>query len=140
MWEEDGWLPLFSTDPEASVVAILEGAADRGSIEQTNKDVKELWGAGQQQVRNVDANLGGFNLTGWMYSLVEAWAWAKEVKELVDRSVSPWDIEERRPSHAEKRKALQHEVPQEEVEVVLKGGADARRFREVVEQLIRLAA
>jgi hypothetical protein len=51
--EEDGWLPFFSTNPEATVVEILEGAADRGAHEQTFKDVKEVWGAGEQQLRNV---------------------------------------------------------------------------------------
>jgi hypothetical protein len=32
--------------------------ADRNSLEQTFKDVKEIWGAGQQQLRNIHANLG----------------------------------------------------------------------------------
>lgn len=138
--EEGGWLPLFCTDPEASVVEILEGAADRGSIEQTNKDVKEVWGAGQQQLRNVDANEGAFNLNGWMYSMVEAWAWEKTEKELVDRSASPWDEQERRPSHAEKRKALQREVLREEIEAVLAAGSDPQRFRQLAEKLLQQAA
>jgi hypothetical protein len=138
--EEDGWLPLFCTNPEARVVEILEGAADRGAIEQTNKDVKEVWGAGQQQVRNVEANEGAFNLNGWMYSMVEAWAWDKAEEQLVDRSASPWDSQQRRPSHAEKRKALQREVLREEIEAVLEEGADPQRFREVAERLIRHAA
>ena len=47
------------TDPEAGVVDILEAAADRGAIEQANKDVKEVWGAGQQQLRNLYANVAG---------------------------------------------------------------------------------
>lgn len=36
--EEDGWLPLFCTDPEASVVDILEAAADRGAHEKAQAD------------------------------------------------------------------------------------------------------
>jgi hypothetical protein len=138
--EEHGWLPFFSTDPEATVAEVLEGAADRGSIEQTNKDVKEVWGAGQQQLRNVDANEGAFNLNGWMYSMVEAWAWEKEEEELVDRSESPWDEEARRPSHAEKRKALRREVLRDEIKAVMGEGADPGRFRELAERLLRLAA
>jgi hypothetical protein len=35
-------------------------------IEQTNKDVKEVWGARQQQVRNVQSNEGCFNLNRWL--------------------------------------------------------------------------
>jgi hypothetical protein len=87
--EEDGWLPFFSTDPAVSAEEVLEAMADRGSHEQTNKDVKEVWGAGQQQVRNVHSSEGCFNLNLWMHSLVEAWAWDKEEDELVDRSASP---------------------------------------------------
>jgi hypothetical protein len=97
----------FSADPQATPEEILEAMADRGALEQTNKDVKEIWGAGQQQVRNLDSNVGCFNLNLWMYSLVEAWAWDKSEGELVDRSACPWDSEPRRPSHQDKRRALQ---------------------------------
>jgi hypothetical protein len=97
--EERGWVPSFCTDPEASVVDILEAAADRGAIEQTNKDVKEVWGAGQQQLRNLYANVGAFNLDAWLHTAVETWAWERSEEELVDRSQSPWDGEPRRSSH-----------------------------------------
>jgi hypothetical protein len=52
---------------------------------------KQPWGAGQQQLRNLHANVGCFNLNGWMYSLVEAWAWTAPEEGLVDRENSPWD-------------------------------------------------
>jgi DDE superfamily endonuclease len=138
--EEDNWIPLFCTDPEASVVDILEAAADRGAIEQTNKDVKEVWGAGQQQLRNVHANVGAFNLNGWLHTVVEAWAWERSADELVDRSRSPWDDPTRRPSHADKRKALQREVLRQEIEAVLSGPPNTQRFRELAEKLLDLAA
>jgi hypothetical protein len=35
---------FFCTDSEAGVVDILEAAADRGALKQTNKDVNELGG------------------------------------------------------------------------------------------------
>ena len=73
--EKDGWLPFFCVDPTATPEEILEAMADRNAEEQTFKDVKEVWGAGQQQVRNVYSNEGCFNLNLWMYSLVESWAW-----------------------------------------------------------------
>jgi hypothetical protein len=138
--EKDGWLPLFCTDPKASVVDILEAAADRGAHEQTFKDVKEVWGAGQQQLRNVYANVGAFNLNGWMYSSVEAWAWDRAEQELVDRSASPWDAEPRRPSHADKRKALQLQLLRQEIEAVLSGPPNPQRYRELAEKLLALAA
>jgi DDE superfamily endonuclease len=138
--EEHGWIPFFSTSPEASVVDILEAAADRGAIEPTNKDVKEVWGAGQQQVRNLYANVGAFNLNCWMYSLVEGWAWQQPEADLVDRSDSPWDEEPRRPSHADKRKALQRQVLHAEIQAALAGRPTKQRFRELAEKLLQLAA
>lgn len=138
--EEDGWLAFFCTDVAASVVEILEAVADRGAIEQTFKDVKEVWGAGQQQVRNVHASVGAFNLNMWMYSLVEAWAWAQSAAELVDRVASPWDEAERRPSHADKRKALQREIVHQEIQVGLSGRPSKQRFRELAGRLLQLAA
>jgi hypothetical protein len=138
--ETDGWIPFFCTDPEAAVVDILEAAADRGAHEQTFKDVKEVWGAGEQQLRNAYANVGAFNLNGWLYSTVEAWAWDRSEDALVDRSQSPWDAEPRRPSHADKRKALQREVLRQEIDAVLAGPANPQRYRKLAEKLLDLAA
>jgi len=109
-------------------------------IEQTNKDVKEVWGAGQQQVRNVYSNEGCFNLNLWLYSLTEAWAWDKPDEELADRSHSPWDSQPRRPSHADKRKALQLEVLRGEIEEVLRGRPTKEESRALAERLLALAA
>jgi hypothetical protein len=79
------------------------------------------------------------NLTGWMYSLVEAWAWDKEEDELVDRSQSPWDNQPRRPSHADKRKALQREVMRAEIEAVLSGRPTKQEIRDLTERLLSMA-
>jgi DDE superfamily endonuclease len=138
--EEDGWLAFFCTDPEATPEEVLEAMADRGALEQTFKDVKEVWGAGEQQVRNLYSNEGCFNLNLWMYSLVEAWAWGKEEDDLVDRSASPWDREPRRPSHADKRKALQREVLRAEIREALAGPPSKEKFRALAERLLELAA
>lgn len=138
--EEDGWIPFFSPNPEATAVEILEAMADRNAEEQVFKDVKGIWGAGQQQVRNVHSNEGCFNLNLWMYSLVEAWAWNEAEEELVDRSASPWDAQPRRPSHNDKRKALQREVLRAEIEEALAGRPTKERIRELAERLLALAA
>jgi hypothetical protein len=137
--EEHGWVAFFCTDAQARAAEVLEAAADRGAIEQTNKDVKEVWGAGQQQLRNREANVGAFNLNGWMYSLVEAWAWDKPEAELVDRSDSPWDESDRRPWHQDKRKALQREVLREEIQAALSGPLNKQRIHELAERLLSLA-
>jgi hypothetical protein len=138
--EDHGWVAFFATKADATAVEILEAMADRGSMEQMNKDVKDVWGADEQQVRNLDSNIGCFNLNLWMYSLVEAWAWNKEAEEVVDRSASPWDSEPRRPSHADKRKALQREILQAEIEAVLSGRLNKEEFRALAQRLLDMAA
>ena len=138
--EEDGWLAFFATDGKVTAVEILEAMADRGSMEQTNKDVKDVWGADEQQVRNLNSNVGCFNLNLWMYSLVEAWAWGKEDEEVVDRSASPWDCQPRRPSHADKRKALQREILRAEIQAVLCKRPNPGEIRALVERLLEMAA
>jgi hypothetical protein len=138
--EDDGWLAFFCLDTEATASEVLEAMADRSAIEQTNKDVKEVWGAGQQQVRNLDSNVGCFNLSLWMYSLIEVWAWDKEEDQLVDRSRSPWDNDPRRPSHRDKRKALQREVLREEITEALAGRPDKEKMHALAQRLLELAA
>jgi hypothetical protein len=138
--EEDDWLPYFSVGTEVTAVQILESMADRGALEQTNKDVKEVWGAGQQQVRNIYSNEGCFNLKLWMSSLTEVWAWQRPQEELVDRSACPWDSKPRRPSHQDKRKSLQREVLQGEIREALRGRPTKQKIRELAQRLLDLAA
>lgn len=116
--EDRGWYAFFCTDPEASVVEILEAFADRASIEQDFHDVKEVWGSGQQQVRNIWTNLAVYNLNLWMHSLVELWAWDRPGEELCDRSDSPWDDAARRPSHANRRQALRRQILHHELSAI----------------------
>jgi hypothetical protein len=116
--EENGWVPFFCTDPQASVREILEAYADRAAIEQDFHDLKEVWGTGQQQVRNIWANLGVFHLNLWMHTLVELWAWNKPKQEICDRRESPWDDPSRRPSHADRRKALRRTMIETELSTI----------------------
>jgi hypothetical protein len=137
--EEEGWLAFFCTDPNATAADILEMVADRNSLEQTFKDVKEVCGAGQQQVRNIHATVGAWHMNLWAYTLTELWAWEKPEEELVDRSRSPWDHEPRRPSHADRRKALLRQALQEEFREVQSGPDEKQKLREFAERLIELA-
>src|SRR5262245_39840617 len=45
--EDDGGVAFFCTKAEATAEEVLEAAADRGALEQTFKDVKEVWGGGR---------------------------------------------------------------------------------------------
>jgi hypothetical protein len=138
--EQKRWLAFFCTDVSVTAEQVLGVMADRWAVEQAFKDVKEVWGAQQQQVREVYACVGAFNLNLWMVCIVEAWAWGRPADGLVDRSASPWDSQPRRPSHADKRKALQREILHEEIEAALAGRPTKEDFRALAERLLELAA
>jgi hypothetical protein len=137
--EDDGWFAFFCTDPKATAAEILEMVADRNSLEQTFKDVKEVWGAGQQQVRNIHATIGAWHMNLWAYTMVELWAWEKPEEELVDRSRSPWDSEPRRPSHADRCNALRHQALREEFLEAQRGPDQKQKLIDFAERLIQLA-
>jgi hypothetical protein len=138
--EEHDWFPFFSTDPRVSVVEILEAFADRATIEQDFHDVKEVWGAGQQQVRNIWTNVAVYHLNLWMHTLVELWAWSRSHGELCHRSDSPWDDPERRPSHADRRKALRRHILQTELSAVTAIWSLPRKILKLARRLMALAA
>ena len=60
------------------------------------------------------ANVGAWNLIGWWHTLVELWAWNRPQSRSCDRSDSPWDRKERRPSHANRCQELRREAMQGE--------------------------
>src|SRR5262249_57617135 len=72
--EEDGWVAFFCTDPTATAAAVLGAVADRAAVEQDYHDIKEVHGAGQQQVRHYWANVAAFHLNLWAHTLVELWS------------------------------------------------------------------
>jgi hypothetical protein len=138
--EPTGWRAYFCTDASASVADILSAVADRFSLETAFRDCKEIVGAGQQQVRFVWANLGAFHICLWTFTMTEAWAWSRPTGELVDRSASPWDDANRRPSHADKRRAWRRALLREEFLVVLRSGMTEGEIQTAAERLLSLAA
>ena len=138
--EPDGWVAFFCTDVNATVAEILATVADRFSLEITFRDCKEIVGAGQQQVRFVWANIGAFHICLWTFTMTEAWAWGRDGGDLVDRKESPWDDPNRRPSHADKRRAWRRELLADEIRGVLRPGVTEEEIRAVAERLLALAA
>jgi hypothetical protein len=138
--EADSWVAFFCTDAAASVEQILNAVADRAAIEQDFHDVKEVHGAGQQQVRHIFANLAVFNLNLWLHTLIELWAWQQPAKKLRDRSASPWDNPERRPSHADRRNALRRACIRETFSAAGTLAALSRKSRALVHRLVKLLA
>jgi hypothetical protein len=138
-FEDGSWAPYFCTDTSAEVRDILEAVAARWAIEEHFHDVKEVWGAGQQQVRNVWSNIGCWHLNQWLYTLVELCCWDVNKSELTDRRARPWDNPDRRPSHADRRRSISREMLQKQFLAALPPTRDNRKFRTFFEALVALA-
>jgi hypothetical protein len=134
--EEDSGRAYFCTQPDAGPEQILSKVAERTSIEETFKDVKQVWGAGQQQLRNLHANLGAWQLNLTAYTLTELWAWDRPEDQLVDRTASPWDHQPRRPSHADRRKALRRDCLQQEFRAALQDPDPSPKLQQLCQRLI----
>lgn len=134
------WAAYFSSDVGMSVDAILQAVSDRWAIEEHFHDVKEIWGAGQQQVRNVWSNIGCWNLCGWLYTLVELESWDASTEELVNREDRPWDNPDRRPSHTDRRRRIVRKMLRNELLSALTPSNDREKIKLSFERLISLAA
>lgn len=134
------WAAYFSTDTEMEVADILRRVAARWAIEEHFHDVKEVWGAGQQQVRNVWSNIGCWHLNSWLYTMVELACWDQDAATLVDRSDRPWDNPHRRPSHADRRRSILGKMLTEHFSTQLPSGPEHDKFRAAVAHLLNLAA
>jgi hypothetical protein len=138
-FEDGGWAPYFCTDTSVEVRDIIETIAARWGIEEHFHDVKEVWGAGQQQVRNVWSNMGCWHLNQWMYTLAELCCWDMPQSELPDRQSRPWDNPDRRPSHADRRRSISREMLRKQFLAALPHGPDNPKFRTLFEALLDLA-
>jgi hypothetical protein len=138
-FEDGSWAPYFCTDASAQVCDILEAVAARWAIEEHFHDVKEVWGAGQQQVRNVWSNLGCWHLNQWLYTLVELCCWDTDKSELTDRQARPWDNPDRRPSHADRRRSISRKMLQEKFLAALPRSLNNRKLHRLLEVLLDLA-
>jgi hypothetical protein len=131
-------LPLFCTDPALTVESMIESYAARASIEQGFKDLKQVHGWGKPQLRNVWANIAAANLACWLHSLIELWAWEKPAEQLIDRSHRPWDNQDRRPSHADRKSALRQTIQQKQFQVIYASKAITPKIRNAIKHLLQL--
>jgi hypothetical protein len=138
--EDNGdWRAYFCTDVQGSVRDILEAVADRSALEQVFHDVKEVHGVGQAQTRNYWTNVAVYHLKLWLHTLIELWAWHRSPKELIDRR-SPWDDEDRRPSHADRRNALRRQCLEEEYQDGVAAGVIPSKIQRLWRRVLRLVA
>lgn len=139
--EDDGsWRPFLCTDVEASVEAIVQTVHDRWAIEQNYHDLKEVERIEQVQLRRAWANVGAFNLNLWVHTLIEVWAWGRPEASLSDRSDRPWDDASRRPSHADRRRALHRDLLTEEYQRLNVPEPWSEKIRHLLAAVVRLAA
>ena len=138
-FDDGGWAPYFCTDSSAAVHDILEAVAARWAIEEHFHDVKEVWGAGQQQVRNLYSSIGCWNLNGWMHTLVELCCWDEDKSVLTDRTDRPWDNPDRRPSHADRRRRISREMLQKQFFAALPYAPQRQKLRSLFNDMLALA-
>jgi len=139
--EADGkWRAFLCSDADASVEAIVQTILDRWAIEQNYHDLKEVERVGEVQLRRVWANVGAMNLGLWVHTLVEVWAWARSASSLSDRGDRPWDDADRRPSHADHRRALQRELVAEEYNRLDVPAPWTEKIRDLLAGVVRLVA
>ena len=138
-FEDGSWAPYFCTDTSADVRAILEAVAARWAIEEQFHDVKEVWGVGQQQVRNVWSNIGCWHLNQGMYTLVELCCWDVPESKLTDRRARSWDNPDCRPSHADRRRYTSRQMLQAKFLAGLPRSPNNRKIRTAFEALLVLA-
>jgi len=128
------------TDVKASVTEIVECFADRSAIEQVFHDVKEAWGSGRKQVRNLFSNIPTWHINLWRHTPVELGAWDRPAKELVHREDSLWaHADHHRPSHADRRKAPQARCLADEFSAGQPSRHLTRQFRSLLPHLLRIA-
>jgi hypothetical protein len=139
--EPKGWVSFFCTDTSATAGDILAAVADRFSLETCFRDLKDVVGAGRQQVRRVTASVGAFHVGLWAFTATEAWAWGKAEADLVGhRCACPWDDLARRPSHADKRRAWRRELLAGEIHAVIRSRLTETEMQAAAERLLDLAA
>lgn len=139
--EDDGsWRAFLCTDAEAGVEAIVQAIHDRWAIEQNYHDLKEVERIEQVQLRRVWSNVGALNLSLWVHTLIEVWAWGRPESSLSDRSERPWDDARRRPSHADRRRALQRQFLAEQYRRIEVPEPWSEKIRQLLDRVVKMAA
>jgi hypothetical protein len=140
MEEGKHWAAMFSTDSAMDPKSILESYSSRWSIEECFHDLKEVWQAGKQQVRNLWSSIGCWHLNCWSYILTELDSWDMSSDELVDRRDRPWDNPDRRPSHADRRRWIAGKMLRERFSKERHSELNETKVQALLDELLTLAA
>jgi hypothetical protein len=138
--DEKTWVPLMSTNADATPKEILESYGMRFGIEEVFKDLKEVWGWGKQELRLLESNEAATAMNMVLYSMVELATWNRTHKELTDRSNAPWDDPMRRPSHTDRRNFLRHGMLLNEFNAALNAQTITTKLKNTLKRLMNLVA
>ncbi|MGL4595490.1 MAG: transposase [Thermoguttaceae bacterium] len=105
---------IFATKIEAMPEEVIETYGYRFSIEEMFKDMKEVCGLEEQEVRKLDSCVGAYWLCLLSYVFIESWSLESGATLQNEHHRGPWDRSGRRISHAEKRKLFHQLVFREE--------------------------
>ena len=84
--------------------------------------------------------MGALDLSLWVHTLIEVWAWGQSEESLSDRSDRPWDDADRRPSHADRRRALQRAMLEAEYQRLDVPQPWSEKIRHLLVGMVRLVA
>lgn len=108
-FDNQAWTPYFCSNPDANPIEVISVISDRWAIEENFHDLKQVFGAGQQQVRSIWSNIACWHLCLWAFVLAHLSTWFTPYERIVDRSSSPWDSRIRRPSISDRIRFLRRE-------------------------------
>jgi hypothetical protein len=137
--DEGTWVPLMCTDISRTATEIWESYGVRFGIEEMFKDLKEIWGWGKQEVRLLERNEAATAMNLSLFSMTELATWDRSQAELVDRSCSPWDDKDRRPSHSDRRNFLRREIMANELNAVMDWNFTPSKIDSLLERLMQFA-
>jgi hypothetical protein len=138
--DEKTWVPLMSTNAEHSAVEIMESYGVRFGIEEVFKDLKEVWGWGKQELRLLESNEAATTMNMVLFGMVELATWNRTHKEIVDRSLSPWDDPTRRPSHEDRRNFIRRSSLINEFNAACNSNSITQKLISTLKRLLNLAA
>ena len=138
--DEKTWVPLMSTNADATPKEILESYGVRFGIEEVFKDLKEVWGWGKQELRLLESNEAATAMNMTLDTMTELATWNLTAKELVDRSDSPWDDPNRRPSHTDRRNFLRRNILINEFNLACNANSITTKLKNSLKRLLQLTA
>ena len=84
--------------------------------------------------------MGALDLSLWVHTSMELWAWDRPMETLSDRSDMPWDGGTRRPPHADRRKMLRRMMMEQEFSRSCGPVPAPQNIHHLFEALVKLVA